>query len=116
MNLLPVQPNDTLQVLAAGECHWAIVSGLSDSHKSNTPIIADGFTDGIGRYDQHHVWSRLNKALVGRLDGSVRLEPITNGEILVPNTSTNLIDIPPISEDDLVEVLNPAPRPRASSR
>ncbi len=110
-------PDEGGEILAPGECHWAYVNGLTDSHKSNTPVIADGFTDGIGRYDHYHAWHKLHLALVGLLDGSVQHRPINeNGDVVDPGGSGNLFEIPAIRDDDLVTVLNPEGRRRASSR
>jgi hypothetical protein len=105
-------PNEDGKGLAAGENHWAYVSGLTDSNKSNTPIVADGFTNGIGHYDQYHAWNKLGQAIVGFIDGSMQPRPLVEGELIGPSGEGNLFEIPAISDDDLVKVLNPERRRR----
>ncbi len=100
------------QALEAGENHWAYVSGLTDSNKPSTPVLADGFTDGIGRYeDKNHVWAQPNKAIVGFLDGSASALKLRNGEPQAPQGG-NYFEIPDIIDDENVEVLNPLKRMR----
>ena len=98
------------QALQAGENHWAYVSGLSDSSRSTVPIIADGFTDGIGRYDDRkHVWGKLHKAIVGSGDGSAQVQLLKGGIVHAPD-GTNLFEMEDIVDDELVEILNPLKR------
>ena len=103
-------PNEDGKGLAPGENHWAYVSGLTDSNKSNTPILADGFTDGIGRYDQYHPWNKLGQAIVGFIDGSTQTLTLVESELTAPSGKGNLFEIPAISDDDRVKVLNPERR------
>lgn len=108
------QPDESSPWLEAGENHWAYVSGLTDSHRSNTPILADGFTDGLGRYDQYHTWSKLQMALVGHMDGSVQPQPIADdGEVKGPNGNDSLFASPAIANDEMVKLLNPERRKRS---
>ncbi|MFT5189848.1 MAG: prepilin-type N-terminal cleavage/methylation domain-containing protein [Verrucomicrobiales bacterium] len=101
---------DTGQALEAGENHWAYVSGLTDSNKGSTPVVADGFTgDGFAYDDKNHVWAQPNKAIVGFLDGSTVAIKLKNGEIIAPNGG-NYFEIEAIKEDENVEVLNPLKR------
>ena len=104
-------PDEGGDILAPGENHWAYVSGLTDSKKSNTPIIMDAFTDGIGSYDGDHAWNRLGQVLVGTLDGSMQTRNL-NADGIIPDYSGkgNLFEIPAIDDDDLVEILNPERR------
>jgi type II secretory pathway pseudopilin PulG len=97
------------RALEAGENHWAYVAGLTDSNKGSTPVLADGFTDGIGRYNEHHVWSKPNKAIVGFLDGSASALKLREGEPIAPQGG-NYFEIPDIADDEYVTVLNPIPR------
>jgi prepilin-type N-terminal cleavage/methylation domain-containing protein len=110
----PEAPDEGGDILAPGENHWAYVSGLTDSKKSNTPIIMDAFTDGIGSYDDDHAWSRLGQALVGTLDGSVQTRNL-NADGVIPDYSSkgNLFEIPAIEGDELVEILNPERRQKS---
>ena len=104
--------------LEAGENHWAYVSGLTDSNRGATPVLADGFTSGeIGRYeDKSHVWSKLNKAVVGFLDGSASAIKLTkNFTVPAPDGSEDMFKMAEIVEDENIEVLNPLERKRASS-
>ena len=98
--------------LEAGENHWAYVSGLTDSNRSNTPIIADGFTGSIGVYDdKNHVWAKGKKAIVGYVNGAAAAEKLTaDWTILAPDKSTNLFETAEIADDDRVEILNPLER------
>ncbi len=100
-------PNDL--ALEAGENHWAYVSGLTDSSKGSTPVLADGFTDGIGRYNEHHVWIKSNKAIIGFRDGSASKLQLHDGEPIAPQGG-NYFEIPDIADDEFVSVLNPLPR------
>ncbi len=104
-------PDNKPERLAAGECHWAYVSGLTDGNAAHTPIITDAFTAGIGKYDDRHVWERVNKVIVGRLDGSVTMESLSeDGEVLASDKKTNLFETPEIVDDEVVKVLNPLKR------
>lgn len=98
------------KALEAGENHWAYVSGLSDSNQGSTPILADGFTDGIGAYDdKRHVWAQPNKAIIGFRDGSANAVKLRDGQPVAPGGG-NYFEIPAIADDEYVEVLNPLPR------
>jgi len=104
--------------LEAGENHWAYVSGLTDSNKGATPVLADGFTTGeIGRYeDKSHVWTKLNKAIVGFLDGSASAIKLTKeGTVPAPDGSDNLFEMEDIVDDENIEVLNPLKRRRGAA-
>ena len=105
------EPNG--QALEAGENHWAYVSGLTDSNKGSTPVLADGFTgDGIGVYHEiNHVWAQPNKAIIGFLDGSTVSMKLQNHEVISPSGG-NYFEIPAIKDDENVEVLNPLKRRR----
>ena len=107
-------PNEDGKGLAPGENHWAYVSGLTDGNKSNPPILADGFTDGIGHYDQYHPWDKLGRVIVGFMDGSMQTHPLTEGELTAPSGNGNLFEIPAIKDDDRVKVLNPERRRRSA--
>jgi prepilin-type N-terminal cleavage/methylation domain-containing protein len=104
--------------LDAGENHWAYVSGLTDSNKGATPVLADGFTSGeIGMYeDKSHVWAKLDKAIVGFLDGSASAIKLTDGfTVPAPNGDEDLFKMDDIVEDENIEVLNPLKRRRGAS-
>ena len=97
--------------LEAGENHWAYVSGLTDGNRSNTPIIADGFTDGIGQYDEKdHVWAKGKKAIVGYINGAAAAEKLVNGIVRGPDKTGTLFEGEEIAEDDRVEIFNPLER------
>ncbi len=101
------------RALEAGENHWAYVSGLTDNSKTSTPILADGFTNGIGSYDErNHVWAQPNKAIIGFRDGSATAMKLGEDRTPKAPSGDNLFEIPDIVEDDLVEVLNPLKRLR----
>ena len=109
--------SDIEDALAAGENHWAFVSGLTDSNSGSTPVLADGFTSGnIGEYeDKSHVWTKLNKAIVGYLDGSAAAVKLKNNIIPAPD-GPNLFEIDDIVEDENIEVMNPLKRARGAAR
>jgi prepilin-type N-terminal cleavage/methylation domain-containing protein len=77
----PSKPDDdtsTGKALAAGENHFAYVSGLSDTSNSRFPIIADGFSSTVGDYSTSEtakggVW-KGKAAIVVRVDGSGKVE------------------------------------------
>ena len=113
LHCLPDSPDEGGEILAPGEVHWAYVSGLTDGNRSNTPIIADAFTNGVGYYDSDHAWDRLGQAIVGFIDGSVQVKAIDEEGVIADHSGKgNLFEMPAIADDDLVEVLNPARRKR----
>ena len=114
----PDEEFDDDNALEAGENHWAYVSGLTDSNKGATPVLADGFTSGeIGMYEERsHVWAKLDKAIVGFLDGSASAIKLTDGfTVPAPNGDEDLFKMDDIVEDENIEVLNPLKRPRGAS-
>ena len=81
-------------------------------------MLADGFTTGeIGRYeDKSHVWTKLNKAIVGFLDGSASAIKLTKeGTVPAPDGSDNLFEMEDIVDDENIEVLNPLKRRRGAA-
>jgi len=84
-------PNENDRLEAFENC-FAYVAGLNDSSPGNTPMIADWFTGGIGRYSDMHIWWGSGKAVVGRADGSARAEKINKpgGTVEGARSGTNL--------------------------
>ncbi|MEM7387893.1 MAG: hypothetical protein AAF514_23405 [Verrucomicrobiota bacterium] len=79
--------------LEAGECHFAYVSGLSNSDPSTHPVLADGFTAEANAYDSNHVWWTIDKVVVHYLDGSAVLEvlqkEVERGEVKGKGENSN---------------------------
>jgi prepilin-type N-terminal cleavage/methylation domain-containing protein len=70
---------DPTQILAAGENHWAYISGLSSTSNSNWPLVMD-HTDGTGTYSTHEntvggTW-QATKTVVINTDGSGMIVPL----------------------------------------
>ena len=70
---------DPAQILAAGENHWAYISGLNSTSNSNWPLIMD-HTDGTGTYSTREntiggTW-QATKTVVIKTDGSGSIVPL----------------------------------------
>jgi prepilin-type N-terminal cleavage/methylation domain-containing protein len=73
------QIQDAAHILQPGENHWAFVSGLTATSKSNWPLIVD-HTDGTGHYVAEEgkyggTWGGTN-AVVIYTDGSSHILPL----------------------------------------
>lgn len=71
------------QMLKAGECHFAYISGLTSYSRSSWPVIVDG-TTGSGLYTRNQserggVWAGTH-AIVARLDGSAGVVRLRGSE------------------------------------
>jgi prepilin-type N-terminal cleavage/methylation domain-containing protein len=105
------EPPDFQEACAPGECHWAMTKGLSDSSKSNSPLIfenpvSDSWpptwnADAAGKPLEGRSWSR-GRIIIGKNDGSVTVEqmesfrgdsvplkPNSNGKDLFTESSEN---------------------------
>ena len=66
--------------------------------------------------DKSHVWAKLDKAIVGFLDGSASAIKLTDGfTVPAPNGDEDLFKMDDIVEDENIEVLNPLKRRRGAS-
>lgn len=105
------------QALQPGENHWAYVSGLRDSDRAATPIVADGFTgQAPATYDnRRHIWAGTGSAIVGFIDGSAHAKKIHEGIVQKEDKSGgNLFDLEIMEDDPRIQILNPVPPARGS--
>lgn len=102
------------EILEPGENHFAYIAGLTDTSRSNWPLIVDG-TNGSGMYvtepgEKGGCWEG-RKAIVAYVGGSaaaVRLRGPRNGERFIPREGypeENALDVEYMGED--VELLEP---------
>ncbi len=106
---------DPSQILAAGENHWAYVSGLNASSNSNWPLIVD-HTDGTGNYTTKEntfggTWLGT-KAVAIFTDSSARIIPLlgTGDKHYIPRFNDKTKNALAVSEymGDGVTLLEPA--------
>lgn len=101
-------------ILQPGENHFAYVAGLTDTSRSNWPLVVDG-TDGSGKYlvepgEKGGCWEG-RKAIVAYVGGSaaaVRLRGDRKGPKYIPREGypeENALDVEYMGED--VELLEP---------
>ncbi|MCW1925622.1 hypothetical protein OKA05_23895 [Luteolibacter arcticus] len=71
----PHKPNDRLgpDALKKGECSFAYVAGLSTSSDPGTPVVMTPMIPGTFRFDSNVF---ADKAIIMRVDGSVKMETI----------------------------------------
>ncbi|WP_264503096.1 hypothetical protein [Luteolibacter flavescens] len=71
----PRKPNETLgaDALKKGECSFSYIAGLSSSSDSATPLAATPMIPGTDHFDPDPFF---DKAIILRIDGSVKLETI----------------------------------------
>lgn len=60
---------DPKLILEAGDCHWAYVTGQTNTSPVNRPLLMDPFEIGKPSWDED-LWDR--KVVIVRVDGSVR--------------------------------------------
>lgn len=103
----PYEPDNNIgeapgyeEALKAGENHWALTKGLSDSSSGNAPIVFENSTgggswppmwncDAAGQKKEGRAW-KSGKIIVGRNDGSVageQLESIKGDSVPLKSVS-----------------------------
>jgi len=109
------QIDDAAHILQPGENHWAFVSGLNSTSKSNWPLIADN-TDGSGNYTTQEgsyggTWGGTN-AVVVYADISAHVLPLsgTGNQRYLPRPDDKTKNALAVNEymGDSVQLLEPA--------
>ena len=117
------EPDGQKPWLGPGENHWAYVTNLSESSRSDLPLIADSTIPGTTKYSVHKgtpggTWGG-KKAIIIRTDGSGAIENIDRKTMTVSRTNPDLEDVLQAGQKTWLEsanqLLNPIP-PQANPR